>query len=179
MKRSLFVLLFVLPTFLYAGVILKKSGERLEDISIQSVTDTEIIYKTSNGSEISVSKNDVSAILYDDGRYEEIKSYTPQTTNTIVTGDNSSSTVEPASQESSSPEKMERQTSNVTSDKKRIPKACYDEGQKVYNEVFAETREKALAQGYSKSQAYTIASEKAFEAKQKAIDDCYDNRAIQ
>lgn len=53
---------------------MKRSGERLEDVSIKSVTDTEIIYVDQNGTETTIPKSEVSAILYDNGRYEEIKS---------------------------------------------------------------------------------------------------------
>lgn len=79
MKRIIVILFALLPMFLNAGVIVKKSGERLEDISIKQVTDTEIVYIAANGEEISILKSDVSAILYDDGRYEEIRSNTDNT----------------------------------------------------------------------------------------------------
>ena len=58
---------------LNAGVILKRTGDKIEDVSIKSVTETEIIYISTNGEEISILKSDVSAVLYDDGRYEEFK----------------------------------------------------------------------------------------------------------
>lgn len=164
-----------MPAFLYAGVILKKSGERLEDVSIQSVTDTDVVY-LENGSEQSISKNEVAAILYDDGRYEEIKESTPNTAipTETATGNNSSSESVNVRQKAGEPAK-----DIASREKKRIPKACFDEGQKVYSETFAEARAKALSQGYSNSQAYTIASEEAFQAKQKAIDDCYNSRVLQ
>ncbi len=73
MKRTIIILFALLPMFLYAGVIMKKSGDRIENVSIKSVTDTEVIYVAGNGEDASVLKSDVSAILYDDGRYEEIR----------------------------------------------------------------------------------------------------------
>lgn len=73
MKRSIIILFALLPMLMYAGVIIKKSGDRIENIFIKSVTDTEVIYTAENGHEASVLKTDVSAILYDDGRYEEIR----------------------------------------------------------------------------------------------------------
>ena len=75
MKKSLLILFALLPTFLYAGVIMKQSGERLEDVTIKSVTNTEIVYVL-NGTETTLPKSEVSAILYDDGRYEEFKTAT-------------------------------------------------------------------------------------------------------
>lgn len=73
MKRTIIVLFALLPMFLNAGVIMKKSGDRIENISIKSVTDSEVIYTAENGNEMSILKSDVSAVLYDDGRYEEIR----------------------------------------------------------------------------------------------------------
>ena len=57
---------------------MKQSGERLEDVTIKSVTDTEIVYIL-NGAETTLQKSEV-AILYDDGRYEEIKILTSVST---------------------------------------------------------------------------------------------------
>lgn len=73
MKRTIIILFALLPMILNAGVIMKKSGDRIENISIKSVTDSEVIYTAENGNEMSILKSDVSAVLYDDGRYEEIR----------------------------------------------------------------------------------------------------------
>lgn len=79
MKRIIVIVFAILPLFLYAGVIMKHSGERLEDVVIKSVTETEIVYEL-DGTESTLPKSDVSAILYDDGRYEEIKVQKPTLT---------------------------------------------------------------------------------------------------
>ena len=84
MKRFIIFALVLLPALLNAGVILKKSGQRLEDISIKSVTDTEIVYTTLDGTETTIPKSEVSAVLHDDGRYEEIR----QQTSTPYSSDN-------------------------------------------------------------------------------------------
>lgn len=80
MKRLIIIACVLLPALLNAGVILKKSGQRLEDVSIKLVSDTEIIYTTLEGTETSIPKTEVSAVLYDDGRYEEIRQTTTQNT---------------------------------------------------------------------------------------------------
>lgn len=82
MKRIFIILFALLPAFLHAGVIVKKNGDRLEDISIKSSAGSDIVYVDENGSEVTLPKSEVSAVLYDDGRYEEIKqeSYTQTTT---------------------------------------------------------------------------------------------------
>lgn len=74
MKRTIIILFALLPMLMQAGVIMKRSGERLEDVTIKSVTDSEIVYEL-NGQEVIIPKSEVSAILYDNGHYEEIKSH--------------------------------------------------------------------------------------------------------
>lgn len=81
MKRIFIILFALLPMLLNAGVIMKRSGERLDEISIKSVSDTDIVYVDASGNETTILKNDVSAILYDDGRYEEIKQSAPLSQN--------------------------------------------------------------------------------------------------
>ena len=74
MKRFIFTLLLLYPLLLIqAGVIMKKTGERLEDVSIESVSGTEIVYISPSGESMTMPISEASAVLYDDGRYEEIK----------------------------------------------------------------------------------------------------------
>lgn len=79
MKKLILCLLVLCPFMLHAGIIVKQSGENIEDVTIKSITDTEILYVDPNGKETSILKNDVSAVLHDDGRYEEIKTTTSNT----------------------------------------------------------------------------------------------------
>ena len=76
MKRFIFSFLLLYPLLIQAGVIMKKSGERLEDVSVVSVSDAEIVYISPSGEKITMPTSDASAILYDDGRYEEIQKKT-------------------------------------------------------------------------------------------------------
>lgn len=73
MKRIFVILFAMLPMLMNAGVIMKKSGERIEDVSIKSASGSDVVYLTTSGKEVTLSKSEVSAILYDDGRYEEIR----------------------------------------------------------------------------------------------------------
>ena len=73
MKRFIVSFLLLYPLLIQAGVIMKKSGERLEDVSIKSVSDMEIVYISPSGENMTIPTSDASAILYDDGRYEEIQ----------------------------------------------------------------------------------------------------------
>ena len=66
-----------------------------------------------------------------------------------------------------------------TSSKQIIPQACYEEGKKVYDMAYEEAEAKALRQGYSKSQAKTVANEAGEKARKNAIDEWYNKLVIQ
>ena len=54
-------------------IIVLKTGENIEDVTVKSIMDTEILYVTPDGSDASMPRNNVSAIFHSDGRYEEIR----------------------------------------------------------------------------------------------------------
>lgn len=71
MKRILFTLILTISSTLsFAGVIMTSSNERLEDVTITSENDTAIVYMQ-DGVEKSIAIEQVSAILYDNGKYVE------------------------------------------------------------------------------------------------------------
>ena len=90
MKRIIIFMLLCNPLFLQAGIIVTKSDGNLEDVSNVTVGKTEITYKQ-DGEIKSINRDEVSAVLYDNGKYEEIKSIEEveeeetQQNNTIVT----------------------------------------------------------------------------------------------
>lgn len=59
-------------------MIILKNGERINDATISSISDTTILCE-SNGDTIKVPKNTVEAIFYSDGLYVEISSFTAET----------------------------------------------------------------------------------------------------
>ena len=63
--------------------------------------------------------------------------------------------------------------------KKIVPQACNTEGKKAFDAAYSEAFAKAIRQGYSKSQASTIANEAAKKARQMAIDEYYNRIVIQ
>ena len=71
MKKFLFVVMLTISSMLsFAGVIMTSSNERLEDVTITSENDTAIVYMQ-DGVEKSIAIEQISAILYDDGKYME------------------------------------------------------------------------------------------------------------
>ena len=76
MKKILFVVMLTISSMLsFAGVIMTTSNERLEDVTITSENDTAIIY-IQEGVEKSIPVTQVSAILYNDGRFKELNQNT-------------------------------------------------------------------------------------------------------
>lgn len=76
MKKILFVVMLTISSMLsFAGVIMTSSNERLEDVTIASETDSAIVY-IQDGVEKSIAIEQVSAILYDDGRFKEFSQNT-------------------------------------------------------------------------------------------------------
>lgn len=76
MKKILFVVILTISSMLsFAGVIMTSSNERLEEITITSENDTAIVYMQ-DGVEKSIAIEQVSAILYDDGRFKEFSQNT-------------------------------------------------------------------------------------------------------
>lgn len=71
MKKVILFLLGFIPVFSFAGIIITSDSERIEDVSILHETDSTIIY-VQEGVEKSIVIAQVSAILYDDGRYKEM-----------------------------------------------------------------------------------------------------------
>ena len=71
MKKIFVLLLGFIPMFLFAGVIMTTNNERIEDVSIQSETDSVIVY-LQDGVEKSIAIEQVYAILYDNGNYKEV-----------------------------------------------------------------------------------------------------------
>ena len=68
MKRIIIFLLLCNPLFLQAGIIVTKSDGNLEDVSNITVGKTEITYKQ-DGEIKSINRDEVSAVLYDNGKY--------------------------------------------------------------------------------------------------------------
>ena len=86
MKKILFVIMLIASSiFSFAGIIVTTSGERIEDVTIVSETDSAIVY-IQDGVEKSIAIEQVQAVLFDNGNYKEYPKYTsPVTTNEFMT----------------------------------------------------------------------------------------------
>lgn len=189
MKKLTIILLALMPMMLQAGVIVLKNGDHIEDISIKSSDNGTFVYVDENGVEASVVRNEVSAVLYDDGHYEEIKSnnYEQTTVKTTPAQKTSKPSITPVvvaapavvEQASPTPAPIVEQKTYTPVPatnrpaKRIVPKACKEEGKQAYDRIYKDMIEKSLLQGYSKPQAYKIAYDAARAEQQKAIDECY------
>lgn len=86
MKKILFVIMLIASSiFSFAGIIVTTSGERIEDVTILSETDSTIVF-LQDGVEKSIAIEQVQAVLFDNGNYKEYPKYTsPVTTNEFMT----------------------------------------------------------------------------------------------
>ncbi len=72
MKKFIFLLLIgLMPLYSFAAIIITQNDERLEDVTIQSETDSTIVI-LQQGAEISLPISTIKGILYDNGTYKEI-----------------------------------------------------------------------------------------------------------
>lgn len=79
MKKIIFSLICLsAATIASAGIIVTKDGTNIENVSKITVSSNEVSY-IENGTSKSLPIDQVSAVLYDDGRYEEITSQTANT----------------------------------------------------------------------------------------------------
>lgn len=72
-KALLFIFLLQISLFVFAGGVVKKSGEIITGVT-NIVVDGDIVKFTLDGKEQTMPLSEVHAILYDNGKYEEIKS---------------------------------------------------------------------------------------------------------
>ena len=163
MKRLLsFIIAISCAGFILAqDIIVLKSGERIEDTKVQSITDKDITY-VQDGNTISVPHNSVEAILYEDGRYEEIKA--------TVVGDSAS--IAAVEQLGYNAEELQAMINNGDVRKmllwqdKSYPKECRKAGKKEYYKVFNELYKPALKEAKDSGL-------NNFEAIQQAVNEVF------
>ena len=149
-----------------AGVIMKRSGERLEDVTIKSVTDSEIVYEL-NGQEIIVAKTDVSAILYDDGRYEEINVPINELDSTSISSNQSMYRVNDIEQYYDRSGRL-----IVAFTDKKYSKECRKKGAREYMSVYKASYAKYKKSGLSSRDARNEAIIAAVQASDHAVHEC-------
>ena len=163
MKRLLsFIMAISCAGFVLAqDIIVLKSGERIENAKVQSITDKDITY-VQDGNTISVPHNSVEAILYEDGRYEAIKA-------TLVGDSASIAAVEQLGYNAEELKTMinngEDRTMLLLQDKS-YSKECRKVGKKEYYKVFNELYKPAL-------KAAKASGLKQMDAVHKAVNEVF------
>ena len=163
MKRllSFIITIFCAEFVLAQDIIVLKSGERIENTKVQSITDKDITY-IHDGNTISVPHNSVEAIFYEDGRYEAIKA-------TLVGDSASIAAVEQLGYNAEELQAMinngEDRTLLLWQDKS-YPKECRKVGKKEYYKVFNELYKPALKEAKESGL-------KNIDATQKAINEVF------
>lgn len=147
-----------------------KNGDRIENIKVLDISDSKITY-SQNDSAISIARNSVAAILYADGRYEEIKA-------TIIGNDTTLANAELWGYDA---KELQALIDNGEDRKlllwqdSHYSKECRKKGKKVYYSTFTpiyqETIKEAKRNGASQFDAIQIAFEKAFPVAAKASNE--------
>ncbi len=151
MKKILFVVMLTISSMLsFAGVIMTTNNERIEDVNIQSETDSTIIY-LQNGVVKSIPIEQVSGILYDDGQYRELLSERVE----FSVGST------PRNVKTEQQKKEERQH-----------KECQKTANKLFNKKFQEVYSQCIKAGYTQEDAKIKAREEAAIVKEQALRDC-------
>ena len=151
MKKILFVVMLTISSMLsFAGVIMTTNNERIEDVNIQSETDSTIIY-LQNGVVKSIPIEQVSGVLYDDGQYRELLSERVE----FSVGST------PRNVKTEQQIKEERQH-----------KECQKTANKLFNKKFQEVYSQCIKAGHTQEDAKIKAREEAAIVKEQALRDC-------
>lgn len=164
MKRILFfiAIMFCVGIVSAQDVIVLRSGELIEDVTIISIGEDDISY-SKNGNTLTTPRNTAEAVLYADGRYEEIKAYKP------VSTEESTEQVTPQNQDEESEAKRlaKEQKAREAEERRKAQELALE--QKRY-----EAEEKKRAQEAAKAAALEQArmeKEQALLAEQMALQD--------
>ena len=68
MKRFLYALCAIVPTFAFADIIATFNNGNIEDVTVMSIEADEVVYKKGNAQK-SIASSEVEGVLYDDGRF--------------------------------------------------------------------------------------------------------------
>lgn len=67
-KRFLYALCAIVPTFAFADIIATFNNGNIEDVTVMSIGADEVVYKKGNAQK-SIASSEVEGVLYDDGRF--------------------------------------------------------------------------------------------------------------
>ena len=161
MKKIFVLLLGFIPMFLFAGVIMTTHDERIADVSIQSENDSTIIY-LQNGVKKSISIEQVSGILYDNGKYREFVSKFIAPDN-LIEDENEKSAAVSATQHAKSEQQRKEEMQY---------KECQKNAKKLFNKKFQEVYSQCIKEGKTQEDAKIKAREEANFVKNQSLKEC-------
>lgn len=162
MKRILFILILTISSTLsFAGVIMTSSNERLEDVTITSENDTAIVYMQ-DGVEKSIAIEQVSGILYDNGKYREFVSKFIAPDN-LIEDENEKSAAVSATQHAKSEQQRKEEMQY---------KECQKNAKKIFNKKFQEVYSQCIKEGKTQEDAKIKAREEANFVKNQSLKEC-------
>lgn len=161
MKKIFVLLLGFIPMFLFAGVIMTTNDERIADVSIQSENDSTIIY-LQNGVKRSISIEQVSGILYDNGKYREFVSKFIAPDN-LLEDENEKFAAVSATQHAESEQQRKEEMQY---------KECQKNAKKIFNKKFQEVYSQCIKEGKTQEDAKIKAREEANFVKNQSLKEC-------
>ena len=198
MKRAfLFLLVISCAGFILAqDIVVTKAGTTIEDVKVISITADNVTYNQA-GTQKTMASSEVDGVLYSDGRYvtppsqqiipsDEVSSSDgswdmedyPQQQNYIGEESKGMSNVSHIHTEKTT-------SSNAKEEKKRkreANKACLEEATQAFFSNFEEIKNRALQQGYTKTQANKLAKKEAGDIFMRTVEACksgsYDNSTM-
>lgn len=88
MKRIFCFICATIPLLAYADIIATKNGNTIEDVTVVSVGEDEVVYKNGN-TQKAIASLEVDGVLYDDGRFVSPPIKTAATESHETTSDDS------------------------------------------------------------------------------------------
>ena len=175
MKRFIILMMAISCAVLILAqdVISLKSGDRIENVKVLSITDSVIVY-VMEGNEIKLPRNSVDAILYEDGRYEEIKA-TNRIEDTIVSKYQESIDENSFMQYYGSDGRLQVAFFDKTYSKecrKVVKKVYYKEFESLYKPAYKEAKKKGLSNMAATRYALNKILPIVIEDSDKAVREC-------
>lgn len=158
-----------MPLYSFAAIIITQNDERLEDVTIQSETDSTIVI-LQQGAEITLPISTIKGILYDNGTYKEIS-------HTIINLESTYTTEDYYIKRQEELKKRQEELKKRQEENKKIAK--YKQiSIAQYKKFYKATYDIEISKNTSPNDAKKIAKEIALLEQEKIFQNCIQNDSI-
>lgn len=176
MKKFFFILALQIPLLAMAGVVVVKSGNNVVNVSNIKVGDLYVTY-TVGDKEHSLPLEEVTAVLYDDGRYETVVVKAGQQSNNVVNNvaNNTIGSVPKTPASTLNNNTANSLKSEFEKDKK-IFKIQYSEEAKIGEKAVAKINKSFFSKGLVAGLTYNFKKSKCLAADEATIKNAAMNK---